>query len=240
MGQPVPVRTYARITAILFLLSFVFGGFGEAYVPSAVIVGSNAAATAKNIVAGAWLIRLGFAGYMVEALCDTALTWTLYVLLRPAHRELAILAVCLRIIATAGFAMAEVLFFGVTRVLGGAAYLDTFSPDQLNTLALLLIKVSVVGQELFSAFYGAGLVVVGYLIVRSGFLPWVLGALLGVGGLGFMFKTFAFMMAPRLASPILLAPVAVGGLGLTIWLLVKGVDVPKWQESAAAADHRSA
>jgi hypothetical protein len=62
-----------------------------------------------------------------------------YVLLRPAHRELALLAVCLRIISTAGFAMAEVLFFGVTRILGGAAYLKAFSPDPLNTLAVLSI-----------------------------------------------------------------------------------------------------
>jgi hypothetical protein len=32
------VQTYARIAGVLFLLSFVAGGFGEAYVPSKLIV----------------------------------------------------------------------------------------------------------------------------------------------------------------------------------------------------------
>ena len=239
MATSVSVQTYARIAGVLFLLSFVAGGFGEAYVPAVLIASSNATATAKNIIASESLFRLGFAGYLVEALCDVGLTWVLYVLLRPVHRDLALLFVLFRLISTAGFAMAEVLFFAASPILGGAEYLKTFSPDQLNTLALLSVRVSLFGQGLFSMFYGVASVLLGYLIFRSGFLPKVLGVLLAISGLGFVIKTFASVLAPAYASPALLLPTIVTVLLLTLWLLVKGVDVPKWQESAALAENRS-
>jgi hypothetical protein len=64
---------YARIAGVLFLITLVAGGFGEFYVPSTLIVSGDATATAKNIIASGALFRLGFAGYLVEAMCDIGL-----------------------------------------------------------------------------------------------------------------------------------------------------------------------
>ena len=239
MATPMRVQTYAKLAGVLFLLSFVAGGFGEAYVPSTVIVFGNAAATARNIADSHSLFRLGFAGYLVEALCDVGLTWAFYVLLRPVHQNLALLSVFFRIISTAGFAMAEVVYFAASRILGGADYLKTFSPDQLNTLALLSLRVSGFGQGVFSMFYGVASVVLGYLIYRSGFLPRFLGVLMAISGLSFVASTFASVFAPAFALPLLIIPAAAAGLLLTLWLLIRGVDVPKWQERAALAEVRS-
>ena len=100
-------QTYARIAGVLFLISIVAGGFGEFYVPSTLIVSADATATANNIRASEWLFRLGFAGYLVEALCDIGLTLVLYVLLRRVHEELALLAAFFRLVSTAVFAAAE-------------------------------------------------------------------------------------------------------------------------------------
>ena len=86
-----PVQTYARIAGVLFLISFAAGGFGEVYVPSVLIVASDATATANNIIASDFLFRMGFASYLIEAICDIALTLILYVLLRPVSKELALL-----------------------------------------------------------------------------------------------------------------------------------------------------
>jgi hypothetical protein len=72
--MPTSVQAYARIAGVLFLLSFIAGGFGESYVPSRLIVSADANATAHNIVALGSLFRMGFAGYLVEAVCDIALT----------------------------------------------------------------------------------------------------------------------------------------------------------------------
>lgn len=91
-ARPASVQTYARVAGVLLLLSLVAGGFGEFYVPSKLIVSADAAATARNIIASASMFRMGFAGYLVEAMCDIALTLILYVLLRPVHEDLALLA----------------------------------------------------------------------------------------------------------------------------------------------------
>jgi len=236
----VPVQTYARIAGVLFLISAVAGGFGEFFVPFQLIVANDATATANNIMASELLFRASFAAYLVEALCDISLTLILYVLLRPVSRDLALLAVFFRLVGTAVFAVTELFYFSALFILGGADYLKTFSPDQLSTLALLSLRISVYGGGLFFVIGGVAYAIQGYLIFRSGFLPKVLGVLLALGGLGFVIRSFALALAPSYASLGLLLPTAVAGLALTAWLLVKGVDVRKWEERAALADARAA
>ena len=51
-----------------------------------------------------------------------------------------------------------------------------------------------------------------------------------------MTMSFALVLAPAYAYSFLLLPTALAGLSLTLWLLVRGVDVPKWEEKAALAD----
>lgn len=229
------IQTYAKIAGVLFLLSFVGGGFGEAYVPSKLIVSGDATATAHNIKAFDSLFRMGFAGYLVEASCDIALALIFYALLRPVHRDLALLAAFFGLVGTAIFAVAELFYFAPSFILGGAGYLKTFSPDQLNTLALLSLKFYVYGGAIFTVFYGVAWVLRGYLIFRSGYLPRFLGVLMTLGGLGFITRNFLLVLAPAYAPASLLLLMLPGGLSLTAWLLVKGVDVPKWEAKAGSA-----
>jgi len=230
----VPVQTYARIAGVLFLLTIVAGGFGELYVPSKLIVSADAAATANNIRALDSLFRLGFAVYLVEAVCDIALALIFYVLLRPVHKYLALLAAFFGLVSTALFGVAELFYFAASLILGGAAYLKSFSPDQLNTLALLSLKLYGLGGGIFMVFYGVASILRGYLIFRSGYLPKFLGVLLALAGLGFVTNNFALVLAPAYASSILLLPMFLAAVSLTVWFLVKGVDVPKWEEKASA------
>ena len=223
-------QKYARIAGVLFLITIVAGGFGEFYVPSTLIVSADATATANNIRASEWLFRLGFAGYLVEALCDIGLTLVLYVLLRRVHEELALLAAFFRLVSTAVFAAAELFYFAATFILGGAAYLKTFSPDQLNALALLSLKLYGYGGGIFMVFYGIPSILLGYLMFRSGYFPRILGALMALGGLGFVVRNFLLVLAPAWASSLLLLPMTLAVLPMTVWLLVKGVDVRKWEE----------
>src|SRR5262249_46472864 len=156
--------------------------------PSQLIVAGNANATAQNLIAHDLLYRLGFLAYLTEAVCDVALTFLLYVLLRPVHAPIAFLAVLFRMMATTTFAFAELFYFIPSLLLGGDAYLKAFSPDQLNTLALLSLNIYGAGGFLFVLFYGIGSIILGSLMVRSSYLPWILGALLALGGLGFVIR----------------------------------------------------
>ena len=229
------VQRYARIAGVLFLLSLVAGGFGEAYVPSKLIVSADATATAANIRNFDFLYRLGFAGFLVESLCDITLALILYALLKPVSKELSLLAAFLGLIGTALFAFAELFYFAPPLMMGSAGYLQTFSPDQLNALVLLSLKFYGYAGMIFTAYYGMGWIVRAYLIFRSGYLPKFLGVLMAIGGIGFVVRNFALILAPAYAPGGLLLLMFPGGLLLTAWLLLKGVDIQKWNAKVNAA-----
>jgi Domain of unknown function (DUF4386) len=222
------IQLYARLGGALFLLSIVAGGFGEAVAPTQLTVTGDAAATAHNIVSSSFLFRAGFASYLVEAVCDTALTAILYILLRPVNAGLALFAVFFRLMATATFAFAELFYFLPSLVLGGDAYLKSFTPDQLNALALLSLNTYALGGGVFLVFYGIGSLLIGYLIYRLGYLPQWLGVLWALGGLAFVLRTFALVLAPGFQSAFLQLPTILAIFPLALWLLIKGVDVTKW------------
>ena len=222
------VQRLARTAGLLILLSAVFGGLGEAYIPAKIIVSGDAAATVLNITTHPMLFRLGFAAYLDEGVCDVALALLFYRLLRPVGKNLALFAAFLGLVSTAVYAVAESFYFAPTLILSGADYLKTFSPEQLKTLALLSLRLFGRIAEIFFAFYGLALFIRGLLIYRSGYLPRTIGVLVMIGGVGFIADNLAIVLLPAYASDYLLLPAGVAGLSLMLWLLVKGVDVPKW------------
>jgi len=229
------VQAYARVAGALLLLSMVAGGFGEGYVPSKLIVSSSAAATVQNLHAFESLYRMGFASYLVEAVCDVALALIFYVLLRPVGRNVALLTAFFGLLGTATFATSEMFYLAPVLLLGGSDALKAFSPDQLGTLALLSLKVYGYSGMTFTVFYGVAWVVRGTLMFRSGYLPKFLGVLMALGGLGFVARNFLLVLAPDHAPQWLLLLMVPGGLSLAVWLLVKGVDGKKWE--AATTTH---
>ena len=231
MSAPV---TYARVAGVLFLVSLVAGGFGEGFAPAQLIVSGDAAATAHNVVASDALFRAGFAGYLVEGMCDAALTVILYVLLRPVDRALALFAVVFRILATATFAFAELFYLVPSLLVGNDSYLSSFTTAQRDSLVLLAFNVYGVGGEMSLAFYGAGSIFLGYLMYRSTYMPRVLGALWVLGGLCFIARTFSFVLAPAYSPAVLQVPMILAILLLSLWFLVRGVDATKWEARARA------
>jgi hypothetical protein len=222
------VQRYARIAGVLFLVSMVAGGFGEAYVPSKLIVSGDAAATVANLRNFDFVYRLGFAAFLIESLCDIALALILYALLKPVSKELSLLAAFFGLMGTATFAFAELFYFAPLVIMRGAGYLQTFSPDQLNSLVLLSLKFYGFAGMIFTAYYGMGWIVRAVLMFHSGYLPRFLAVLMAIGGIGFVLRNFLLILAPAYASDVLLMLMFPGGLIMTVWLLWKGVDVAKW------------
>ena len=229
-----PVQLYARAAVVLGLLSVLAGAFGEAYVPPLLVVPGDAAATAANLVASESLFRWGFAAYLVEALCDAGLTLLFYLLLRVVGKPLALLAVFYRLLGTAVFAMAQVAYFAALPIAKAGAGQEPLAAAQANGLALLATQVASYGQAISLLFYGAGTFLVGLLMARSRFLPRLVGLLLALTGLAFVLKCVTFAVYPPASTPLLLVPAGLAGVVMTGWLLVRGVDVARWRERAAA------
>lgn len=229
------VQRYARVAGVLFLISLVAGGFGEAYAPSKIIVSGDAAATVANITNFNFLYRLGFAAFLTESLCDIALVLIFYALLRPVSRELSLLAAFFGLVGTAVFAVGELFYLAPTLLVGNAAYATTFSTAQINGLVQLSLRFASLAGMATTAYYGMSWLVRAYLIVRSGYLPKFLGVLMAIGGAGFVVRNFLLILAPAYASTLLLVLMFPGGLVMIIWLLVKGVDMRRWDERVKAA-----
>jgi len=214
------VRRWSLATGLLFLISGVAGGLGEAYIPMALIVRGNPAATLANIRAHELLFRLGFATYLVEAMADIALALVFYVLLRRVNKEIALLSAFFGLVSTAVYAVAEFFYLAITLV-----------PNDPAAASLLLRAFSLCGT-VASAFYGVASLIRGILIVRSRYLPKFLGALMAIAGIGFIVKTYLAVLAPPYASDLLLLPMFLTLLAMTAWFLTKGVNAAKWEEAA--------
>ena len=227
-----PIQTYARIGGVLFVVSLVAGGFGEGFAPSQLIAPGDAAATARHVLTSDVVFRVGFASYLVEGLCDAALTAIFFVLLRPVDQVLTVAVVVFRILATATFAFAEVFYFAPSLLLTNESYLKSFSSDQLNTLTLLSLNLYGVGGFISLAFYGVASIGIGYLMFRSRYLPRWLGIVWMIGGACFVLRSFTFVLFPALPGAILQAPQILAIVVLAVWLLAKGVDVATWEAAA--------
>jgi hypothetical protein len=127
----------------------------------------------------------------------------------------------------------RVFFITPLFVLGGAHYLSVFSAEQLQALALLFLKVNDRGAAMALVFFGFYTLLTGYLIIRSTFLPRILGALAMFGGLGWL--SFLYLPLGHILFPYVVALALLGAGALIVWLLVLGVNEQRWQEQASAA-----
>jgi len=230
-------QAYARIGGALYLIIIAAGLFAEAFVQNKLVVPADAAATATNIMAHETLFRLGIAADLATFLCAVALTMILYVLLKPVNRNLALLMVFFNLVQDAIGGINELNSHRALQLLGGADYLKVFSPEQLRAMALLSLKAHSVGFGVALIFFGFSCLALGYLIFRSGFFPKLLGILMAIAGLCYLINCFALILSPTVAGalfPWALLPAFIGELSLALWLAVKGVNVPKWEERASA------
>lgn len=229
----ISVKTYCRTVGVLLILSIVGGWFGEMYVPSVIMTG-DAAGTANQLRNNAGLFRLGFAAYLVEAFSDVVLAWLFYVLLRPVHRDLALLSAFFGVVSMSLFAVTQMFHFCAPLFLSGRKYLTAFSPDQLEAFASLFLSLYGQLSGLFMLFYGSGWILRGYLSFKSGYLPRFLGVLMVLAGAGFVAKNITKVLAPAYSWDVLLAPMFLNAVVLAIWMLARGVDRDKWGRAIAA------
>lgn len=85
--------------------------------------------------------------------------------------------------------------------------------------------------------FGCYCFLIGYLILRSKFLPRILGVFMALGGLGWL--TFASPALANSLSPYNMAPGIFGESAFTVWLLAAGVNTQRWHEQAHAAARQS-
>jgi hypothetical protein len=236
-------QQYARTGGLLYLAIILFGGFAEGYVSSKLLVPGDAAMTAQNILASPNLWRLSVAGNLIVPVLAIPLLWIQYLLLRPVSRQVVLLFLFFGLVSLAVEAVSKLFLLAVMPTLGSPEYLRAFEPRQLQMLASLALRSHDIAFNITLIFFGCGCVVEGYLIFKSGYLPRFVGVLMQVAGASYLVACFAALFTPVVADliiPAILLPPLIGESAYCLWLLVKGVNVAKWNERIRLGDSMQA
>jgi Domain of unknown function (DUF4386) len=221
-------KNTARLAGLLWILAAATGGFGLFYVRSGVIVAGDAAATAGNIAASEFLFRAAIVSNLFSQVFFLFFGLTVYRLFREVNKTLATVFLTSAMMTVAIGVVNALNNFGALLVLSGADYLKAFTPEQLNAMAMIFLRLNnSIGQGLLEIFWTPLYFSFGLLIIKSRFMPKVLGILLMIMSAGYAVNILTKFLIPQFypATFTRLAMLlgALGGIPTILWLLIKGV-----------------
>jgi hypothetical protein len=226
-------RAKARVAGVFEALEGTGSAGGQVVILGSFVVAGNAAATATNILANQPLFWAGFTFQVLGVVFHVVWALLFYELFKVVNRTIALLALCAVLVCCAMQALTALLYLAPLLVLNGGSALSGFTTAQVQALAYALLKVNGQAFNVDLVFYGFWCVLSGYLIVRSTFMPRILGVLLMLDGVGWM-----LYMLPPLATFLFPAIAVAAGLAeipLQLWLIVMGVNSARWKAQASAA-----
>jgi hypothetical protein len=222
-------RLNARVAGLLYAVVILGGTFAPFVVaPSSLSV--DPAVISVRMMQSPSAYRLGGLAEILVLTCDVALAAIFYRLLSPVSRTVAILAAFFRLAFAAINGVNVTLHFAPLLVL-------TAQPALPRVLAVTFMKLHLLGFDVALSFFGIHVMLIGYLIFRSTYLPRVLGLLLVFGGAAYLTNSLVSLLAPGVLAGralILLAPAGLAEIAIALWLLVFAVNAKKWEDMAHA------
>jgi hypothetical protein len=207
------------------------GFFSFVYVPSALVVRGDAAATSRNIVTSEWLFRAGTVSHLISQIIVVFLVLALYRLLKPVNRDRAVVMIVLALLCVPISFLTEVNNLAALRLLSGAED-GAFTSIQLHAQAMLFLDMHRTGVLVAQVFWGLWMLPLSSLVFRSGFLPSWLGIPVLIAAAGYLVDSGTQLLFPGRAT--ISQFTAFGELLLPLWLLIKGVNVERCQEATVA------
>ena len=227
------IKKTARIGGLLYLIMIIAGGFAEAFVREGVTVYGDAVATAHNILASEQMYRFGFVADLITLICNCILSLIFYILFKPVNKNLSLLALIFSIVATAVMAVNLLNQLAPLLLLYNTSYLKAFTIEELQTLSLFFLNLQSQGYNISLLLFAFYFPIIGWLVYKSDFLPRILGVIYTMAGVGYLINSLAWFLFPGIAAhlfPYILLPAFIGEVSMCIWLIVKGVNVTKWEE----------
>jgi hypothetical protein len=227
-------RSLARMAGACQLIEALTATFGQVIVLDRLVVHGNAAATAPNILGHERLFWAGFASSLIGVVFHIAWAFLIYDLFRYVNRRVSIFATFVILVGCAVQALTILFYIAPLFVLSGGSSFSAFTTDQLQGLAFLFLRLNGAAFNIYLVFFGLWCVLIGFLIVRSSFLPRILGVLIAISGFAWMMYLWP-PLANRLFMPYIAGASALGEIPLELWLLVMAVNAQRWKEQALAA-----
>ena len=231
-------KRQARLAGLLYFLASLPAPIGLVYVPSKLIVLNDATATANNIRASESLLRLGIASELWQATMFIFVALALYRLFKAVNQAHALAMMILMLVSIPIFLLSVVNEIAVLIVLSGADFMSVFDTGQLNTLAYIFMRLHsrtilvayIVGSLWFFPF--------GILVIRSGFIPRILGYLLFLAAFGYLPASLTFLLLPSYGPLVdkFTRNLTVCEVPIILWLLIWGAKDQRGQAPDPVAE----
>ncbi|MEV4712331.1 DUF4386 domain-containing protein [Micromonospora sp. NPDC049374] len=213
-----PLIRTARTTGLFYLGLGIAGALGFLTIRPMIFEAGDADATLANLVANESLARIGVTFELLVVLTQTLAAVWFYRLFRAID-------------STAAGSIAAFGIVNAVAILGSAAMLGTalgVATDGAGGAADTVQLLYLVSENLWAVgglFFGLWLMPMGWCVLRSGWLPRVLGWILVTGGVGYVLMTFVRYLAPGagIAADLLVVPATVGELWILGYLVIFGV-----------------
>lgn len=216
------IQKIAR-TAGLFYLFYVITSFVANLFGKFVFV--EAPVTIDHIITHTIQFRIGFVINLFSAALFLMAAWALYVLLKAVNKDLALLFLLFNVAGFAVWLFSSLCLFASLVILNGTEAIKAFQPDQLQALAIFFFGVYKTGVVIAQVPYEVWLFPLGYLVLKSNFLPKIFGMLLIADGICQFIYVCQRLILPDLAViayPCLVTSF-IAEVGLALWLSIKTV-----------------
>ncbi len=213
----------ARTAGALYLAIAVFGGFSIGYVPMQIIAGDPATSVA-NLIAQQSLFKMGVLADCAVILFELAITAILFQMFRLVGPKMAMLALIARAGMITVMGINLLLWVMPSVLLHANAGWET---TQLNALIQFCFDAHEMGVFVWQLFFGAHLLALGWLILKSDSVPHLLGWGLFIGAFGYLIQGVSKLTSTQITVIDyifigLLVVVTISEIGFALWLLFRG------------------
>ncbi|MFI5140551.1 MAG: DUF4386 domain-containing protein [Sphingobacteriales bacterium] len=228
-ANQISLRTAAVIAGFATLTMVICAPFAELYAYPKLVIPGNAAETVKNIVAHQTLFAALIMGYVITFISDIIAAWALYILLKPANVHLSVLTALFRLVYAFIAIVALLNLVTVFRIVTMPEYLTVFKPGQIQAQVTLSLNTFRYGFHFGLLFFGVYLCLLGYLVWISKYIPWILGVLLIISGLGYFVTSLEPYLFPAIKTDFAVYTF-YGELIFMFWLIIRGWKIPELKQ----------
>ncbi|KAA3632000.1 MAG: DUF4386 domain-containing protein [Bacteroidetes bacterium] len=227
-NEKFPSVSFARVTGLFYLLIAFAGAFSIGYMPSVIFAADDMTETIQNMVDNKLLFHMGIAGDIAVILMEVILTSMLYKMFKSVNQTLSLIAAFSRMGMAVVMGINLLNYVLPSVLVNSPEYLQVFQASELENIVSIFLDMHQKAVYVWQLFFGLHLVILGYLIYKSGVFPKIFGTLNMVGSFGYTLQSFKELLFPQFSSldigiTILLVIVVIGELGFTFYLLIKGM-----------------
>lgn len=227
----ISLRTAALIAGLTILVIAIIAPFAELFVYPKLVIPANPAETANNIIHNQTLFISAIFSYLLTFVGDIVVSWALYILLKPINKHLSLLTAGFRLVFAVLGLVALLNLVTVLQLLTNHDYITLFGQSQLYAQVMLYLKAFRISYHFGILLFSIHLVLLGYLVFRSNYIPKIMGVVLVISGLGYLTDALKPFLFPNFNSGFITITF-FGELIFMLWLLIKGsrIKEPNYEE----------